>query len=165
MKKQPALKYMRKGLIESWETVPIMDLSDEKRQNRLDMAKALHDAEAKLILGTDFPNPWVIPGFSLHEELSLMVEAGLSPYEAIKTGTVNAAEHMMKQDEFGAVEEGKRADLILIDRNPFEDVRNITKPLGVMTNGVWYPRSMLDQMLQEVEQETNSLDGKGDLGT
>jgi imidazolonepropionase-like amidohydrolase len=139
-----------------------MNLSDEMRQSRLGMVKALHDAGAKLILGTDFPNPWVIPGFSLHEELSLMVEAGLSPYEAIKTGTVNAAEHMIKPYEFGTVEEGRRADMILIDQNPFEDVRTIANPLGVMTNSVWYPRSMLDQMLHEVEQETKKWDGKMD---
>jgi imidazolonepropionase-like amidohydrolase/dienelactone hydrolase/Tol biopolymer transport system component len=153
LRKQPALKYVSRGIIESWGTRPAMNLSDEMRQNRLGMVTALHDAGAKLILGTDFPNPWVIPGFSLHEELSLMVKAGLSPYEAIKTGTVNAAEHMMKLNEFGTVEEGKRADLILIDQNPFVDVKNIANPLGVMTNGIWYPRSMLDQMLYEVEQE------------
>jgi imidazolonepropionase-like amidohydrolase len=79
LKKQPALKYMSRGIIESWETRPALNLSDEVRQSRLDMVKALHNAGARLMLGTDFPNPWVIPGFSLHEELSLMVEAGLSP--------------------------------------------------------------------------------------
>jgi imidazolonepropionase-like amidohydrolase len=157
LESQPELKYMNRDTIEYWNKSPAIDLQDQGRQNRLDTVKALNDAGANLILGTDTPNNWVIPGFSIHDELSLFVEAGLTPYEAIKTGTVNATIHMKKLSEFGTIEKGKRADLILCDANPFDDVANISSPTGVMTNGIWYPRAALDQMLDEVETEVQML--------
>jgi len=156
---QPELKYMNSDTIEYWKKSPVIDLQDQGRQNRLDTVKALNDAGANLVLGTDTPNSWAIPGFSIHGELSLLVESGLTPYEAIKTGTVNAATHMKKRSEFGTIEKGKRADLILCNANPFDDVANISSPTGVMTNGIWYPRAALDQMLEEVETEVQMLGG------
>lgn len=96
---------------------------------------ALHEAGAGVLLGRDAAQAYHIPGFSAHEELAYLVEAGLSPGEAIKAGTRNAAVAMGKSDEFGTVEVGKRADLILLEAIPLLDVRNVQKRAGAMVRG------------------------------
>jgi len=108
--------------------------------------KALHNAGAKILLGTD---DW-FGGFAMHEELRNLVDAGLTPYEVIVTGTRNAAEFLDAHEEFGTVAVGKRADLILLDANPLEDVHNIKKRAGVMLRGRWFPEVELQQMLNRL---------------
>jgi imidazolonepropionase-like amidohydrolase len=112
-------------------------------QNRRTLVGALHLAGVPVLLGTDSGIDVVAPGTSIHEELSELHEAGLSPYAAFAAGTIVAAAFLGEQDEFGAVREGLRADLILLDRNPLEDVRAASDPVGVMVNGVWHPRGTL----------------------
>jgi imidazolonepropionase-like amidohydrolase len=114
------------------------------------MTKALHDAGAQVILGTDAGNPYVVPGFSLHDELGYLIQAGFTPYQAIETGTRNAAEVMSKLDEFGTVTVGKRADLILVEQNPLADVANAGERAGVMLRGTWLPEAQLQTMLDEL---------------
>ena len=131
-----------------------MTTGDFERLRRGDAIKSnltrkLHEAGCKILLGTDTPNPFMIPGFSIHEELRNLVEAGLSPYDAIRAGTADAAEFLGASDEFGTVEVGKRADLILVENNPLEGVGTISNPLGVMAHGRWYPREELARMLEE----------------
>ncbi|NOH03376.1 MAG: amidohydrolase family protein [Chloroflexi bacterium] len=111
------------------------------------MVAALHEAGAGILLGTDAAQAYHIPGFAVHEELAYLVEAGLSPYEAIEAGTRNAAIAMGKFDEFGTIETGKRADLILLDANPLDDVGNIQKRVGVMLRGRWLTEEQLQSML------------------
>ena len=81
------------------------------------------------------------------------MDSGLTPYEAIKTGTYNVAKFMKKLDQFGTLEKGKEADLILIRGNPLEDIANIKNPLGVMAKGRWYPQLVLEKMLRDLEKE------------
>ena len=91
-----------------------------------------------------------MPGFSIHEELRTLTENGFTPYEAIKTGTVNAAivvEEMNGKGDFGTIEIGKRADLILVNDNPLEDVANIKNIIGVMASGRWYNKTMLKKII------------------
>jgi imidazolonepropionase-like amidohydrolase len=114
------------------------------------MLKALNEAGASLMSGTDAPLPLLVPGFSLHEELEYMVEIGLSPYEALRTSTYNPAVYLNILDESGTVETGKRADLVLLDSNPLEDITNTRQISGVMVRGRWYTRIDLDAMLDEV---------------
>lgn len=114
------------------------------------MVKALQDADAKLLLGSDTGNPFVFPGYSLHEELQNLVNAGLTPYEALITGTRNAAESLNKSDEFGTVELGKRADLILVEGNPLKDIANVNRRVGVMLRGLWFPETKLRKMLDDL---------------
>ncbi len=114
------------------------------------ITRKLHEAGAGILLGTDTPNPYVIPGFSLHEELRLLVDAGLSPYEAIAAGTRNAAEFLGRSAEFGTVAVGRRADLILLEGNPLEDLSFLERRLGVMVRGEWYPRELLEEKLEEL---------------
>jgi imidazolonepropionase-like amidohydrolase len=112
----------------------------------------LHRAGVPLLLSTDCGSATmgIVPGFSIHDELRILTESGLSPYEAIATGTVDAArvvEKMIGEGDFGTLEVGKRADLILVRGNPLEDVANLRDPLGVMAAGRWYPEEMLEQMI------------------
>ena len=111
------------------------------------MVAALHEAGAGILLGTDAAQAYHIPGFSIHEELAYLVDAGLSPYEAIEAGTRNAALILGKSDEFGTIETGKRADLILLEGNPLEDVGNIQNRAGVMVRGRWLTEEQLQSML------------------
>jgi imidazolonepropionase-like amidohydrolase len=114
------------------------------------MTRVLHEAGARVILGTDAGNPYVVPGVSLHDELGYLVQAGFTPYEAIEAGTRNAAEALGRLDEFGTVAEGKRADLILVEENPLEDVANVGQRAGVMLRGTWLPEAQLQEMLDKL---------------
>lgn len=116
------------------------------------MVRALHKVGAGILLGTDAAQAYHLPGFSAHEELEMLVEAGVSPYEAIEAGTRNAAYVMGRLDMFGTVEEGKRADLILLDEDPLTDVRNIRERSGVMVRGRWLTVEQLDEMLASLVQ-------------
>jgi len=112
----------------------------------------LHQAGIPLLLGTDSGTGGmgIVPGFSIHDELRILVENGFTPYEAIATGTVNAAEvieAMVGDGSFGTIVVGKRADLILVKNNPLEDVANIENIRGVMAAGRWYSEEELDQMI------------------
>ena len=92
----------------------------------------------------------IVPGFSLHDELELLVDNGFTPYEAIAAGTVIASEivkRMNGKDDFGTVVPDKRADLILLKQNPLEDVANTRKIRGVMADGRWYDQKELAAFL------------------
>jgi imidazolonepropionase-like amidohydrolase len=115
------------------------------------MVGALQKAGAGILLGTDAAQPYHIPGFSIHEELEMLVEAGLSPYEALEAGTRNAAAALGKQAEFGTIEAGKRADLILVKRNPLNDVSNLQERSGVMLRGRWISEDEIETMLAGIE--------------
>lgn len=114
------------------------------------MVKKLYDAGTGLLLGTDSMDPYVVPGFSIHEELKWMVEAGLTPFDAIKTGTVNAARFLDRADQFGTVSVGKRADLILVEGNPLEDIKCVKRISGVMVRGEWIEKKRLDELLKRI---------------
>jgi hypothetical protein len=113
--------------------------------------RALKEAGVLLVAGTDSGfGMGIVPGFSLHGELYTMIEAGFTPNEAIATSTVNASKvvnQMIGVDDFGTIEVGKRADLILMGGNPLDNVANIQDITGVMAAGRWYPRQVLDQMI------------------
>ncbi len=146
----PELKYVLESIKDRWQIFVEPKEHKEKRQY---LVRRLHMAGAGLLLGTDMGVRYVIAGFSIHEELQRFVDSGLTPYEAIKTGTYNAGKFMKKLNQFGTVEKGKEADLILIRGNPLENVANIKNPLGVMAKGRWYPQSMLKNILKDVERE------------
>jgi imidazolonepropionase-like amidohydrolase len=83
----------------------------------------------------DSSHPFVVPGFAVHDEIEQFVEAGLTPYQALSAATRNAAEFMSASGEFGVVARGARADLVLLEANPLEDVRNLSRITGVMVHG------------------------------
>ena len=92
----------------------------------------------------------IVPGFAVHEELRVLTENGFSPYEAIQTATVNAsgaAAAMTGKDDFGTIETGKRADFILLENNPLDDVNSIKNRLGVMAAGRWFDKNEIEKMI------------------
>ncbi len=119
---------------------------------RLDLIEALHEEGAGLLLGSDAPQWFNVPGFSLHHEIEAMGESGLTPYEILRTGTVNPAIFLGEEDAFGRVEEGMVADLILLNANPLEDLSNTRKIEGVMRHGRWYDRQQIDARLEAIDE-------------
>lgn len=123
----------------SKETMEIVDKFGESNFETLKkIVLNLYNSKAKLIAGTDAGNlPLLIPGYSLHQELKIMTEMGIPTYEVLRMTTINAALAMNKENEFGTVEVGKRADLLLLNANPLDNVDNLQKKGGVMVRGVW----------------------------
>ena len=117
---------------------------------RLRLTKALHDADVPLALGTTALSPHVLLGYAAHEELALLAEAGIPPFEVLHIATFHGAAALGMQEEFGTVEAGKRADLILLENNPLDDVRHVQDRAGVMLRGRWYTQPQLDGMLADV---------------
>ncbi|MCZ2148006.1 MAG: amidohydrolase family protein [Bryobacterales bacterium] len=117
----------------------------------MDLVGRMHHAGVAILAGTDAGNPYLYPGFSLHEELELLVQAGLPAQEALQSATRKAAEFMGQSDIRGTIETGKIADLVLVDRDPLADIRNTRLVHAVVLNGKLLERSMLDKMLAEVQ--------------
>jgi len=115
---------------------------------RRELIRSLNEAGAGLLLGSDAPQVFNVPGFSIHRELELMVASGLSPYEALLTGTVNAARWFGWEDVLGTVEVGKTADLLLLDDNPLEDIGHTRRIHGVMLGGRWLGRAEIEAQLE-----------------
>lgn len=103
-----------------------------------------------MLAGTDTPIPSIVPGFSLHDELADLAAAGLTPYEAIRTATVDASKFLGRLDQTGTVAVGKRADLILVEGDPLKDARNTTRISGVMVGGRWLSKPELQKLLDGV---------------
>lgn len=108
-----------------------------RSSHRKAVVAALHRAGVPLLLGTDTGNRYLLPGYSLHEEIRLLMEAGLTAYEVLEAGTREAAAALGELAEAGTIEPGKRADLILVADNPLERPATLAEPLGVMVRGRW----------------------------
>jgi imidazolonepropionase-like amidohydrolase len=121
--------------------------SPEGHALNLAIVSALYKGGAHLLLGTDTVKPGTLPGFSLHDELAYFVAAGMTPYNAIRSGTSEAAKFLRQQNEFGLVATGLRADLLLVEANPLEDVNNISRLAGVMVNGQWLSKKEIQRQL------------------
>lgn len=122
-------------------------------EKELEVVNAMHRAGILFLAGTDTPpGVYIFPGFSLHEELQRFVAAGFSPMEALQTATLNPAKFLDMDDRLGTIEKGKVADLVLLDANPLEDIRNTQKIAAVIVNGLYLSRAELDKMLTGVEK-------------
>lgn len=131
------------------------DLATRKQfvEKELEVVNAMHRAGIPFLAGTDTPpGVYIFPGFSLHEELQRFVAAGFTPMEALQTATLNPAKFFGMEDRMGTIEEGKFADLVLLDANPLDDIRNTQKIRAVLVNGRYIPRVQLDKMLAGAEQ-------------
>jgi len=120
-------------------------------QRDLEVVGAMQAAGVGILAGTDTPNPYCFPGFSLHDELGLLVKAGLTPMQALQAATLSAARFLGKEKDFGTVEPDKVADLVLLDADPLADIGNTRRIAGVVFAGHFYSRPALDQMLAQVE--------------
>jgi len=119
-------------------------------QNRMRLLKVLHDGGVKILLGSDAPQRFSVPGFSIHREMKRMGDAGMNPYDILRSGTYNVGLYLKEKDSFGTIEVGKRADLILLDANPLEDIDNIARRSGVMVRGRWLPEREIQSRLDQI---------------
>jgi imidazolonepropionase-like amidohydrolase len=154
LRNQPGMRYMPKDTVERWVAAKETLLADHDFdpqvaalaiELRRRLILELHKAGAGLLLGSDSPQVFNVPGFSLHRELDALVAAGLTPYEALRTGTVAVAEFL--DSNAGAVAVGRDADLVLLNANPLEDVRHARRIHGVMLRGTWYSADSLSERL------------------
>jgi imidazolonepropionase-like amidohydrolase len=118
----------------------------------LENVRLLNEAGVTLLAATDVGVPFQVPGFSLHVELERLVEAGLTPLEALQTATLNPAYVLELTDSLGTIEPGKFADLVLLDANPLEDIRNTRKIRAVVADGQLHRRADLDKLLAGVRK-------------
>lgn len=160
MRNWPGMEYISEATLDNWsgyvQNLRNSDDYDADKARRFleirdELLLALHEANAGIMLGADAPQIFNPPGFAAHRELKLLTEAGLTPFEALKTGTVNVAEYLDETGKSGIIAGGARADLILLSNNPLEMIpfQNIIE--GVVTRGKYYDRDLLDEMLQGVK--------------
>jgi imidazolonepropionase-like amidohydrolase len=153
MMSRPELRYMPPATVRTWANntsarTAQVDPAQSKLEAelRIEMLRALHDAGVPILMGTDAPQLFSVPGFSLERELPVMARAGMTPFEILQTGTTGVAAHFGWNDT-GTIAAGKRADLILLDANPLQDIANIGRRAGVMVNGRWLPWSEIQARL------------------
>ena len=160
----PEMRYMPQEVLDGWvrskgEFQARDDFQPEAAQAlvelRQGLTRALHAAGAPIALGSDAPQFFNVPGFSIHHELRMMVATGLSPYEVLATGTREPARYFDTPDEFGTVEPGRRADLILLEANPLDDVANVQRRAGVMVRGQWLPEEEIQARLDAIADAVN----------
>src|SRR5262249_49015041 len=153
----PRVKYMLPSLSSYWSLIklpPEMTAMLKRTYKRATgRVRAIDQAGVPFLAGTDTPGvPYVFPGFSLHDELALLVaEGGFTPLEALQATTRDPARFLGREKDLGTVEPDKLADLVLLDADPLAEIHNTTKIAAVMVNGTLLPRNELDKMLAEVE--------------
>ena len=161
MGRRPELRYLPGPVVTNWVQAKRTALSqptyDAGRAARFvalrgRIIKALRDAGVGLLLGADSPQVMNVPGFSIHRELAVLVAAGLTPYQALETGTRNVAVYFGVLDQAGTVAAGKMADLVLLDGNPLADITYTARVAGVVTRGRWLARTEIERRLAEVER-------------
>ena len=155
----PRAKYVPRKLLATWNegyaqqinraTPAQVSLREALLEKSLSIVGQMQRGGVKILAGTDSAAPYVFPGFSLHEELALLVQAGLTPMEALQTATRNPAEFLSKLDSQGTIVVGKNADLLLLDANPLDDLRNTQKIRAVVIRGKLLDRTALDQLLAD----------------
>jgi imidazolonepropionase-like amidohydrolase len=130
-----------------------MEQAHEKTlETELAIVRALAAAGAPLLAGTDTPNPYVVPGASLHQELALFVEAGLSPYVALRAATIDAAD-FLGEAHGGRIVVGARADLVMLSANPLADIHALDQIEGVVVRGTWLGPDRLRELHDELVAE------------
>jgi imidazolonepropionase-like amidohydrolase len=132
-----------------WQNPPSAARRAKYVDYRNKITKAIHDAGGKILAGSDSPDWLLLYGFTLHTEMKNLAEAGLSNYAALEAATRNPAEFFGALATAGTVEKGKRADLVLLNANPLDNISNTENRAGVMLKGKWYPQRELNGWLDE----------------
>jgi imidazolonepropionase-like amidohydrolase len=157
--RRPEMRYVSPGTTAEWaqekssilkETGSSERSARRTMETRRKLIKALHAGGSGLLLGSDAPQIYNVPGFSIHRELESLVAAGLTPYQALETGTRNVAVFFGTLATTGTIEPGKRADLVLLEANPLADIRNTTRRAGVMLRGRWFSQADLQARLTAI---------------
>ena len=121
------------------------------QENRLRLLEALNDARARILLGTDSPQLFNAPGFSVVREMEMMRDAGMTPYQVLRAGTEQPGEFFKRR--CGTITPGACADLMLLDANPLQDLRNVSRKRGVMLRGRWLPEDEIQRQLTRIHDE------------
>jgi len=160
------MKYMPASTLKQWRdrkiqsTGPDSGFDPEKWERfisiRRQLLKRLHDNGHGMALGSDAPQLFNVPGFSIHHEIQGMLRAGLSDLDILRTGTIKPAEYFGQSDIFGQVLEGLEADLILLSENPLENIENLKSVEGVFVRGRWIDIKMIDDRLLEIAENATT---------
>jgi imidazolonepropionase-like amidohydrolase len=163
----PRMKYIPAKELENWKPennfllkfrTPEFKVQKKRLyQKELELVRDMHRSGVPFMTGTDIPGAYTYPGFTLHDELELFVENGFTPLEALRAATLNPAIYLALENELGTIEKGKLADLVLLDVNPLENIRNTKRIYAVVVNGRLFDRAKLNELLSGVQQaaETN----------
>lgn len=161
---QPEMKYMPTATLENWKSRKDESINDpsfnENQWRKFDsirklLISALHKKGHGMLLGSDAPQLFNVPGFSIHHEMQGMLDAGMTPLEIIKSGTINPAKYFSKEDTFGEIKAGLDADLVLIDSNPLENIAALKEISGVMLKGRWIPKEEIEEKLAIVAKHAS----------
>ncbi len=156
------MQYISKRTLESWinrvsdfQSESDYDKEKAKRFNRIrrSIINELHDGGVGILLGSDAPQIFNVPGFSIQHELRYLVACGLTPYEVLQTGTTNPAKFFGQEKEYGMVKAGQIADLVLLNSNPLENIEAFGENEGVMVNGQWLSKNMIQERLTMISQK------------
>ncbi len=165
LRARPELRYAKQASVEAWTQMlandPQMANVPAGRKHRFaelrrQVARGLYTAGAKLLVGSDSPQLFMVAGFAVHREMEALAAAGIPPYGVLEAATRNAAEYLGEAGTWGTVAEGRRADLLLLEANPLQDVKHTRDIAGVMVRGKWLPRSELDAMLERTAVVANA---------
>ena len=158
---QPEMQYMPQATLENWKRIKEQYLSDPawdpeqwRRFDsiRLTLIQKLQQEGKGLLLGSDAPQLFNVPGFSIHHEIDGMLRAGISPLEILRMGSLYPARFFGQETEWGSIAEGKIADFVLIRSNPLEDLDALKDPEGVMLRGKWHSREMIAARLEQIAE-------------
>ena len=157
IRQSPDFKYLPKSLREDrfkardyfWQEPPPELLRKRYVELRRHITRALYTVGVPLLCGSDSPEWFLVSGFAVHYELQALVDAGLPPFAALETATVNPAKYLGIAERNGTIALGKTADLLLLSANPLDDIANTKKIEGVMHGGKYYDREALDGLLKE----------------
>lgn len=156
---RPEMRYMPKRVLEGWakakrEFTARPDFQPEAARRLVELRRRLvrdlHAERAPIALGSDAPQFFNVPGFSIHHEIRMMQAAGMTPYQVLATGTREAARYFGPKAHFGTIVPGQRADLILLTANPLENLVNVERRAGVMVRGRWLPESEIQARLEKI---------------
>ncbi|MFL5345472.1 MAG: amidohydrolase family protein [Hyalangium sp.] len=161
------LRYVPSAAVDSWTkellTGPLSAAPVAGKHRFLELRRlvlqGLHTAGAPLLVGSDSPQLFMVPGFATHDEMEAMAAAGLPPLTVLQAATRNAAAYFGESDQWGSVAPGQRADLLLLNTNPLQDVSLTRAFVGVMVRGRWLPRSELDAKLEQVAAAARASKG------
>ncbi|WP_299764926.1 amidohydrolase family protein [uncultured Dokdonia sp.] len=158
--KDPEMKYMPASTLANWKarkgqyTTDNPDFNEPQWQQfndiRKQLIKALQDDGHGILLGSDAPQLFNVPGFSIHHEIDGMTKAGLTPLQILQSGTINPAKFFSAEDEYGAIKEDLSADLVLLDNNPLEDAKYLKNVAGIFVKGHWLSREAIAKRLSEI---------------
>lgn len=159
--REPEMIYMPKTTLAQWKSRKDASINDpdftEEKWVQFDSIRKLLIAKLNtgghgMLLGSDAPQVFNIPGFSIHHEIQGMLDAGMTPLDILRSGTTNPAQYFDMEHRFGAIEEGLDADMVLLDANPLKDMGALREIAGVMLRGRWIPKDEIEEKLAIVAQ-------------